>query len=459
MSGLLTVEQKRELRENSNFSASENIEGFLKIIERKNKEINAFLHLNPDVLKQAEAVDEKIRKGSAGRLAGLAVAVKSNISVEGLPVNCGSRVLEDYVGTFDADVVKKIREEDGLVLGMVNMDEFACGSSGETSAFGKTNNPACPGRIPGGSSSGSAAALAAGMCDLALGSDTGGSIRNPASHCGVVGLKPSYGRVSRFGLVDLSMSLDQIGPLSSDVYGCALMTEVISGGSKYDAVSFDEKVPRLSEFEKNSIRIGMSSDFEKLCSDGRIYEKVSASSDSAAELLGSKIKNVGLNNIHLAVQAYYPLVYVECFSGTRKFDGRKYGKKIEDHCGEEVLRRIMGGREISRSEYEGKYYRRALSVKKLIERDFIKAFKEVDVIISPVTPELPQKIGELMEDPLVMYACDAFTIPANLAGICAGVVKCGEIEGVPFGLQVMAPAFREDLVFQVLKTVENGQNS
>ena len=445
----------KEKIESDDFSAFENAEKFLEKIEKENGSVNAFLHLNKNVLKEAEEVDRKIKNNEAGKLAGLAIAVKSNISATDMPVNCGSKVLENYVGSFDADVVKRIKQEDGLILGMVNMDEFACGSSGETSAFGPTNNPACPGRIPGGSSSGSAAAVSAEMCDVALGSDTGGSIRNPASHCGVVGIKPSYGRVSRFGLVDLSMSLDQIGPLSSDVYGSALMMEVISGRSKHDAVSFDAEVPKFTEFKNKKIKIGMSSDFEKLCSDKRIYDKVAEAAGSIAESLSSRIENVNLNYIHLSIQAYYPLVYVECFSGTRKFDGRKYGKKIEDFCGEEVLRRILGGKEISKAEYEGKHYRKALSVKKLIQNDFVKAFKEVDVIISPVTPTLPQKIGELMDDPLVMYACDAFTIPANLAGICAGVVKCGEIEGMPVGLQVMAPAFREDLVFQILRVIEN----
>ena len=451
-----TVKEKIESKD---FSALENVEKCLKIIDGENKYVNAFLHLNENVRKEAEEVDRKIKNNEAGKLAGLAIAVKSNVSTLDMPVNCGSKVLENYFGTYDADVVKRIKQEDGLILGMVNMDEFACGSSGETSAFGPTNNPACHGRIPGGSSSGSAAALAAGMCDISLGSDTGGSIRNPASHCGVIGVKPSYGRVSRFGLVDLSMSLDQIGPLSRDVYGSALMMEVISGRSKYDAVSFDADVPNFMEFKDEKIKIGMSSDFEKLCSDKRIYDKVAETAGSAAEALGSKIENVNLNYVHLSIQAYYPLVYVECFSGTRKFDGRKYGKKIEDSCGEEVLRRILGGKEISKAEYEGKHYRKALSVKKFIENDFVKAFKEVDVIISPVTPALPQKIGELMDDPLVMYACDAFTIPANLAGICAGVIKCGEIEGMPIGLQVMAPAFREDLVFQMLRTIENAQNA
>ena len=443
-------------------SAVENISNFLRIIKAKNGKINALLYVNENALKEAAAVDKKIKQKKAGKLAGLAIAVKSNISVLDLPVSCASRTLEGYQGTFDADVIKRIKAEDGIIIGMANMDEFACGSSGESSAFGATDNPAAPGRIPGGTSSGSAAAVAAGMCDIALGSDTGGSIRNPASHCGVVGVKPSYGRVSRFGLIDLSMSLDQIGPLSSDVHGSALMMEVISGRSKYDATTFDNPVPSYSSAMKkklNGLKIGISSDFEKLCTDKRIYEKIKTAAEKLAAATNSKSVDVNLKYLHLAIQTYYPIVYVEFFSGTRKFDGRKYGKKIEDACGEEGLRRILGGKEISKSEYEGRYYRKALAVRKLIEKDFGKAFEKVDIMIAPTTPMLPHALGGRITDPKIMYAYDAFTSPANLAGICAGVVNCGKINNIPVGLQIMAPAFREDLMFSAMKAVEDLKNA
>jgi len=218
-------------------SAVENVRNFLDVIKKKDRDINAFIAVNEHAIAEAKEVDKKLRKGRGGKLAGLAIAVKSNISVEDLPVTCASKTLEDYKGTFDADAIQRIQQEDGIIIGMTNMDELACGSSGETSAFGATQNPAALGRIPGGSSSGSAAAVAAGMCDLALGADTGGSIRNPASHCGVVGIKPSYGRVSRYGLVDMAMSLEGIGTLSKEVYGSALLLEVIAGNSAYDAVT------------------------------------------------------------------------------------------------------------------------------------------------------------------------------------------------------------------------------
>lgn len=438
-------------------SAVENIEGFLKVIRKKDKGIKAFLHINEAAADDAEGIDRKMKKGKAGRLAGLAIAVKSNISVAGLPVTCASKTLEEYYGSYDADVIRKIRAEDGIIIGMTNMDEFACGSSGENSAFGATDNPSAPGMIPGGTSSGSAAALAAGMCDLALGSDTGGSIRNPASHCGIAGVKPSYGRVSRFGLVDSAMSFDQIGAMADDSYGCALLMEVIAGSSAYDATTVGVSVPKYTGAAERSLgklRIGLSRDFERLCTDKRIYSMVSGSAKSIAAKTGSKIIGVSLNYVDLSVQAYYPIQYVEFFSGTRKFDGRRFGKRIEDSCGEEVLRRILGGMEISKAEHQGTYYRKALMAKRLIAKDFEEAFKKVDVLLLPTTPVLPHKLGTKIDDPRTMYAYDAFTIPANLAGICAGVVTAGSIDGIPVGVQVMAPAFREDLLVQVMAACE-----
>ncbi len=454
-----TLKGKIECLKKRKISAVENIEELLKVIREKNKGINAFLHINEAAIEEAGAVDKNVKKGKAGRLAGLAIAVKSNINVAGLPVTCASKTLDGHYGSYDADVIRKIRAEDGIIIGMTNMDEFACGGSGETSAFGATCNPSAPGRIPGGTSSGSAAALAAGMCDLALGSDTGGSIRNPASHCGVVGIKPSYGRVSRFGLIDSAMSFDQIGAMARDVYGCSLLMEAISGSSAYDATTVIASVPKytgVAEKGLNKLRVGLSGDFEKLCVDKRIYRMVSETAERFAAKTGSKIVDVGLKYVDLSVQAYYPIQYVEFFSGTRKFDGRRYGKRIEESCGEEVLRRIVGGMEISKAEYHGTYYRKALMAKRLITKDFEYAFKKVDVIMLPTTPVLPHRLGTKLTDPRTMYAYDAFTIPANLAGICAGVVGAGKVDGVPVGLQVMAPAFMEKLLVQVMAACELG---
>lgn len=449
---VLMIKEKLSKIKSGKLSAEQNIRKFLKIIEKKNKNINAFLYVNQNAVKEAEIVDEKIKKGKAGKLAGLAIAVKANISVKEMPVSCASKTLEGYNGTFDADVIKKIKNEDGIIIGMTNMDEFAAGMSGMRSAFGKTLNPICPERIPGGSSSGSGAAVAADMCDIALGSDTGGSIRSPASNCGIIGVKPSYGRVSRYGLVDLAMSFDQIGPLCKDVYGCALMMEIISGKSHYDAISFEKPVEKYTKFSKvEKLKIGISPDFEKMCDDKRIYELVKKLTKKFAEKTNSEIKSKNLKYVDLAVQSYYSIVYVEFFSGTRKFDGRKYGKKIEESCGEEVLRRIIGGKEMSRAEHKGTYYRKALRVKDLIKQDFNNAFMEVDIIITPVVPAIPPKIGTEIT-PEIMYFFDALTVPANLAGICSGVVNGGIIDKVPIGIQISAPAFREKLLLDVMKT-------
>jgi len=430
-------------------TAEQNISQFLKKISTENEKLNIFLHMNPDAIAQAKSIDAKIAKGDpVGKLAGLGIAIKSNICVEGIITNCASKTLQNYTATYDADVISAIKREDGIIIGMVNQDEFACGGSGETSAFGKCENPAAPGHIPGGSSSGSAAAVAADFCDISLGSDTGGSIRNPASHCGIVGIKPSYGRVSRYGLIDLSMSLDQIGPLCKDVYGCALMMEVISGLSENDASTSAVDVETYSESsDASSLRIGVSSDFEKLCTDKRILEKV------MTKISDVKTTEVSIPHIDLAIQTYYPIVYVEIYSGTRKFDGRRYGMKIEDTCGDEVLRRILGGREISKAEHNGKYYRTALAVKEDIEKQIAKAFETVDIIVLPTTPILPHKFDEDISVE-AMYSYDAFTIPANLAGICAGVIPAGTIDGIPVGLQVFAKKFAEKDMFNFLFSLE-----
>src|SRR3989344_3729670 len=399
----------------------QNLQKYLDKIRREDKKINAFLQLRDEeeLIEEAKKIDEKISKKSAGKLAGKVIAVKANINVKGLNISCASKTLENYKGTYDASVIKKIKEEDGLIIGITNMDEFACGSSGENSAFGPTRNPINNQLITGGSSSGSAAAVSAGFCDFTLGSDTGGSIRNPASHCGVVGVKPSYGSVSRYGLIDLSMSLDQIGPLAKNVEDAALMLEVISGRDEHDPVSYDNKI------------------------------------EKTAEKHGWKVKKIKLKNIDLAIETYYPLVYVEFFSGTRKFDGRRFGKKIEDAAGAEVLRRVLGGSEISKAEYHGRYYHLALKVKKYLEQEFSKAFKDVDCIICPTVPRLPHKIGEeiSVEE---MYSYDALTIPSNLAGNCAISIPVGRIDNVPVGMQIICDKFQEQKMFGIAKEFERG---
>lgn len=408
------------------------VKQFLDRIKKEDKKINAFLHLNEDALEQAKEIDERAAKtGKKGKLYGQVVAVKSNINVRGLVCNCASHVLENYISTYDATVISKIKKEDGVIIGMTNMDEFAAGVSGENSAFGPTQNPSAEGRIPGGSSSGSAAAVAAGFCDIALGSDTGGSIRAPASHCGIVGMKPSYGAISRYGLVDLSMSLDQIGPLARSVKDAALVFEVISGKDEKDTMSRDSN----KENVKNKVVVGV---VRVKGVDARIEKKVDSKIDEVVKKNGWAVKEITIEHLELAVQTYYPIVYSEFYSGTRRFDGRRYGYRFENKCGKEVLRRVLGGSEITKAEHAGAYYRKSIEVKKMFEDEFNRAFEKVDCIIMPVCPVLPWKIGESDKMSIEeVYAADALTCPANLAGICSVAVPAGKIDDIPIGLQVM----------------------
>lgn len=435
------------------------VKSYLEKIEREDKKINAFLELNANVLEEARAVDAKKNKG---RLAGYVIAVKSNINVRGLTCSCASKTLENYKATYDATVIEKIRKEDGVIIGMVNCDEFACGWSGETSAFGKTDNPAVPGHVPGGSSSGSAAAVAAGFCDVALGSDTGGSIRVPASFCGVVGIKPSYGCVSRYGLVDLSMSLDQIGPVAKNVNDAFLVLDVIQGKDERDTTTFDSTslMDRMSitgsslpDSPKN-LKFGM---INVSGVDPRIEKMVN---ETIAQLIktgkswGWTRKDSDIGHIDLAIQTYHPIVWTEFFSATRRFDGRKYGKKIEDSAGAEVLRRIYGGSEISRAEFEGRYYHKALEVKELIKQEFERTLKEVDCLVMPTVSVLPWKFGSKVSLEQ-LYAVDALAIPSNLAEVCAVSIPIGTIEGKPVGMQLICGKGNERALFRIARSVSS----
>ena len=445
----MILEKLKQIKEGK-LSAEENIRNFISKIRKDNPEINAVLHLNETAMEQAKDIDKKIKNKKAGKLAGLGVIVKSNINVLGLICNCASKTLENYRATYNASVIDKLIAEDAIIIGMANMDEFALGSSGETSAFGACKNPRCLDRIPGGTSSGSAASVAAGFCDFALGSDTGGSIRNPASHCGVTGLKPSYGAVSRYGLIDSTMSFDTIGPLGLNVEDCEIVYNIIKGRDEKDSVS------RNFSFEKkntNKIVIGIP----KIGANKEILDLINKKIEEVCKKQGWKKQDIELKHIDLGIQTYYPINYVEFFSGTRKFDGRKYGLKIEDSCGEEVLRRILGGGEISKAEYAGKYYRRALKAKKIIEKEFEDAFKKVDVIIMPTVPRTPHRFGEQisLED---MYNYDTLTVLANLAeipgiSVPAGTVKEKE-DNVPVGLQILAARGDDENLLDIAKKFE-----
>ena len=437
-------------------SALENVSRYIERIKKENRAINAVVDLDTEkALKTAGEVDKKIRQDTGGALAGLAMVIKSNISVRGLRATCASKTLADYVAGYDATVVERLKREDAVIIGTANMDEFACGSSGETSCFGPTENPSARGRIPGGSSSGSAAAVAAGFCDASLGSDTGGSIRNPASHCGVIGLKPSYGRVSRYGLIDLAMSLDQIGPIARDAKTLAALLDVISGHDRRDATTLKDgsnRYRRGLDGNVDGLKIGVAEEFEELTDPGIM--KVINDSIALLEELGTEVVQVNLPHLDKALPTYYLTVFVEFFSATRKFDGRRYGKKIEDVCGREVLRRIEIGRYISQKEYAGRYYKKALQFRSLIKKELLEALKDVDVIAGPTVPKLPHKLGETIDDPLVMYAYDVLTVPANLAGIPAGVIPAGKVDGVPVGLQIQGKTFGEQAILNTMYALE-----
>jgi aspartyl-tRNA(Asn)/glutamyl-tRNA(Gln) amidotransferase subunit A len=432
---------------------------FCKNIEKNNGSYNAFLEIDKNsALDCAADIDSRIKAGEkVGKLAGMVVGIKSNINVEDFHITAASKTLENYLGSYDATVVKRIKEEDGIIIGMTNMDEFAAGSSTETSYFGHTENPAAMGRIPGGSSGGSAVAVASEMCDLSIGSDTGGSIRNPASHCGVMGFKPTYGLVSRQGLLDLAMSFDQIGPFSRDTSGVALMLDVIGGYDETECTSIDTEIPSfIDKVEKSGeslkgTKLGVVKQFFDV-SDDKIVNIIEQATDKMREM-GAEVVELSFDYIDLCLPTYYLINYVEFFSATRKYDGRKYGKRIEDVCGEEVLRRIHMGSYISQKEFSGKYYKKALQARSLIKTEVNKLLNGVDAIVGPTVPKLPHKIGTTLE-PMDMYSYDVLTVIANLAGIPAASMKAGEVNGIPVGLQIQGKPFDDSKIIEIMAKID-----
>jgi aspartyl-tRNA(Asn)/glutamyl-tRNA(Gln) amidotransferase subunit A len=446
---------------NQELKAQDNVEDFIAIAKKKNDSINAFLELdNEGAVSKACEIDEKVKNGEkVGTLAGLVFAVKANINVTDFIISAGSKTLENYIGSYDASVIENIKKEDGIILGITNMDEFAAGSSTESSYYGGTDNPSASGRIPGGSSGGSAAAVSSSMCDIALGSDTGGSIRNPASHCGVIGFKPTYGGVSRQGLIDLSMSLDQIGPLSNDVSGIAIALNSLITNDQKDGTSLRWNAPNFldvfNEDPENILKnkkIGYIKQFHEV-TDKHINNIIDDSIDKITDL-GGELIELSFDYIDLCLPTYYLINYVEFFSATRKYDGRKYGYKIEDVCGDEVLRRIEMGSYISQQEFSGKYYKKALQARSLIKNEINKLLSDVDVIVGPTVPKLPHKIGDNLE-PMEMYAYDVLTVIANLAGIPAGSIKAGDSNGIPVGLQIQAKSQEDYKIVECMHAFEN----
>lgn len=453
----MNVIEKLNSIQNKEMTAKENVEHFIKVIDEKNDSINAFVEKNYEAaLKQAEKIDEKIANGEkVGCLSGLVFGIKANINVEDLIVSAASKTLEDYKGSYNATVIEKILEEDGIIIGLTNMDEFAAGSSTETSMYGPTENPAAMGRIPGGSSGGSAAAIAAEMCDITLGSDTGGSIRNPASHCGVIGFKPTYGLVSRQGLLDLSMSLDQIGPFANDPSGIALALNTIVDYDSSECTSLHSDIDFTSVLEEKSLegmKIAVCNDFIEV-TDDKINKVVNKAIQKLVDA-GAELVEVSFDYLELCLPTYYLINYVEFFSATRKYDGRDYGYRIEEVCGEEVLRRIKMGSLISQKEYSGKYYKKALQARSLIRNEINAMLENVDLIVGPTVPKLPHKIGEELT-PMEMYAYDILTVIANLGGIPAGSIKAGEVDDIPVGLQIQAKPLDDLKIIKAMSVLSN----
>jgi aspartyl-tRNA(Asn)/glutamyl-tRNA(Gln) amidotransferase subunit A len=461
----LTVKGALEHLKNKDFSAKDLASAYLNEIEKVNKDINAYLEVYPDVLKEAEKVDEKITKGEAGSLSGIPISIKDNILIEGKHATASSKILAGYVAPYDSTLVKKLKAEDVVFLGRTNMDEFAMGSSTENSAFGVTKNPHDTSRVAGGSSGGSAASVAMNGALASFGSDTGGSVREPASFCGVVGLKPTYGGVSRYGLMAMGSSLDVIGPLTKTVSDSEIIFNSIKGIDPMDSTTYGEGIYQKRNNKK--IRIGVP---YHILEKG-LNQEVRKSFDESVEKLkngGFEVVEIKLPTIEYSLAVYYVIMPAEVSSNLARFDGVKYGLHVEgdnllgDYLktrragfGEEVRRRILIGTYVLSSGYHDAYYNKALMLRQKITSDFNKAFENVDVIVTPTTTGPAFKIGEKASDPLSLYLEDVFTVPANIVGIPAISIPNGFIteggKNLPLGLQLMAPHDCENLLFEVGK--------
>ncbi|NCO80266.1 Asp-tRNA(Asn)/Glu-tRNA(Gln) amidotransferase subunit GatA [bacterium] len=469
----LTITQAHEGLVKKEFSAFELCQAYLARLEKKDKEISAFLTVTKDsALSQAKKVDDMILEGrEIPVLAGIPCAIKDNILVEDVRCTVASKILENYIAPYDATVVKKLKEENCLILGKTNLDEFAMGSSTENSAFGSTRNPYDLSRVPGGSSGGSAAAVAANLCLYALGSDTGGSIRQPASFCGIVGLKPTYGAVSRYGLIAFASSLDQIGPITKTVEDAKIVFEAIKGGDELDSTSVESKIANFrvpaARVQISNLRIGVPKEYFIKGMDPEV-EKVIKEAIKKYEEMGAKIEEVSLSHTECALPCYYIIAPSEASANLARYDGIKYGlseskgkdlldvylKSREEGFGPEVRRRIMLGTYALSAGYYEAYYLRAQKVRTLIKDDFDQAFKEVDAIFTPVSPTPAFKLREKITDPLTMYLSDIFTVSVNLAGLPAISLPCGKVGKLPVGLQIIGKPFEEEKILAIGEILE-----
>jgi aspartyl-tRNA(Asn)/glutamyl-tRNA(Gln) amidotransferase subunit A len=469
----LTIHQLHDLLVKKEVTSREATEALYRRIKVVDQKLRAYLLLTKEeAYRQADEVDRKIAKGEEiGDLSGIPMGLKDILCTKGIRTTCGSNILENYVPFYDGTVVKKLRERKAVFLGKLNMDEFAMGSSTENSGFQITRNPWNLDCIPGGSSGGSAAAVAADECIAALGTDTGGSIRQPASCCGVVGMKPTYGRVSRYGLVAFASSLDQIGPITKDVKDCAILLNAISGYDPCDSTSVNTDVPDYKQSlikDVKGIRIGIPKEYFIEGIDPDVEKAVTQAIDLFGKW-GAEVKRVSLPHTEYAVAIYYIIATAEASSNLARYDGVKYGLRSKGYrdlmemytqtrakgFGQEVKRRIILGTYVLSAGYYEAYYRKASQVRTLMRKDFEDAFRHVDVILAPTAPTPAFRIGEKTEDPLQMYLSDIFTIPVNIAGIPGISIPCGfSRENLPIGLQMMGKHFDEGMLFRVAYAFE-----
>lgn len=472
----LTAVELAEQIKKGQTTAVEAMEAVIAQIDSREEELNCYVTIDKDAArKAAKEAQEAIEAGKlTGPLAGVPVAIKDNMCTEGMLTTCSSKILENFVPQFSSEAVIKLKEAGAVIIGKTNMDEFAMGSTTETSAYGVTKNPVNPEHVPGGSSGGSAAAVAADECFFALGSDTGGSIRQPASYCGVVGMKPTYGTVSRYGLIAYGSSLDQIGPLCKDVTDCAVVMEVIAGHDKKDSTSVERKDTDFTKAlvdDVKGMKIGIPKDYFGEGLDPQVKEAVL----NAAELLKSKgaiVEEFDLSLVEYAIPAYYTIAAAEASSNLERFDGVKYGYRAKDFeglhsmykktrskgFGAEVKRRIMLGSFVLSSGYYDAYYLKALRVKALIKKAFDDAFAKYDVILGPVAPTTAPRLGASLSDPIKMYLSDIYTISVNLAGLPGISVPCGrDKNGLPIGVQLIADCFNEKKLIQTAYSYEQSR--
>jgi len=459
------------------YSCREMVDFLLEKIKKEDGIIHSFLEVfEKDARMKAGQIDERIAAGETDKqiakekilpLLGIPMAIKDNLMYEGHRASCGSKILENFVAPYSAAAVKKLEEAGAIIIGRTNMDEFAMGSSTENSAYGPTKNPRDIKRVPGGSSGGSAAAVAAGFAVAALGSDTGGSIRQPAAFCGVVGLKPTYGAVSRYGLVAMASSLDQIGPITKTVDDTALIFKIIKGRDIKDATSLDNEI-KPSVFEIKNLKIGLPKEYFQEGIDKEVKEKIEEAIKKL-EAAGARIEEISLPNASLCLAVYYLLMPAEVSSNLARFDGIRYGLSERNSSkdlfeiytksraigfGTEVKRRIMLGAFALSSGYYDAYYKKSKEIQKVIRDDFLKAFEKVDLLLTPTAPTTAFKLGEKSADPLTMYLSDIFTVSVNLAGLPAISVPSGAAGKLPIGIQFIGPAFSEDLLFEAGRVIE-----